>query len=408
MTITRNSKRYRRFGADLVFRIFARAVASLAQAGFLLILARELGPANFGTVAIVLSTGYVVSAVTSFGTSTRVLRIAADTDPTETATKLLYIRVIGSVITAIICGVLSAAMTPAVAILGVAMIASDQIIDYVQAYLAGTNRQIGSSLIVIGQRLFPFAFIAISTALGIFSQPIILASLLIPLVIAVGIPLRERARKMPNLLQELLGEVRTSTGYWMSSLAPNIGQLQLPALGLILDAANVGLFAIAARLTNPLSIMVGALQTVLMPELARRHGTPGFRILFRVSLLASAGYGLALCLSSSVVADIAIRLLGAEYIPARTLIIGMIIASGVSAVSQAFQSKLLTEGRARDVALIISLGSLVGLALLIAIAAMAGSLWLWSAPVAGQAVIAVGLAWRSSKQVPVIGRHSRR
>jgi O-antigen/teichoic acid export membrane protein len=207
------------------------------------------------------------------------------------------------------------------------MIASDQVVDYVQAFLAGTNRQIRSSLIVIFQRAIPFLAIASMSLLSMFSVEVIICSFLSTLFLSALIPIRERSRSVRYWSAETWSELKASTGYWMSSLAPNIGQFQAPALSLVLDSASVGLFAIASRLTNPLSILVGALQTLLMPELSRRRGTFQFQSLYRASVTASSLYGLMLCLVSWKIADVAILLLGPQYDSARPLIVGMIIQS---------------------------------------------------------------------------------
>lgn len=232
-------------------------------------------------------------------------------------------------------------------------------------------------------------------------------SFLSTLVLTLQFPMRQRVKSVKYWSTETWSELRASTGYWMSSLAPNISQLQAPALALVLDTASVGLFAIAARLTNPLSIFVGAFQTLLMPELARRRGTLPFYSLYRVSVVASSAYGLILCLAAWLIADLVILLLGNDYASARMLIIGMIIASGISAISQAFQSKLLAEGRASAVAWTIGVGSFIGLGSLVAIAALGGTALLWLSPIVAQLIIATGLALRASAALPRLGRHSR-
>ncbi|MFB9404789.1 lipopolysaccharide biosynthesis protein [Pseudarthrobacter polychromogenes] len=395
----------RKFGSALAFRIAARLIASIGQAAFLLLLAREIGPADFGVVAIVLSIGYMVMAVTSFGTSTRVLRLAAETEPTIIATKLLYLRLLGTLVTATTCLAVAYGYKDA-AFIAVFMIASDQAADYAQAYLAGTNRQIFSSFVVIGQRIIPLGALWVSNAAGLASPQVVMMSFAATLAISIVIPFRERCKGLREV--GFLAELRASSGYWMSSIAPNISQLQVPALGMVLEAATVGLFAVAARLTNPFTIMVSALQTVLMPELSRRRGTASFHTLYRASVAASLVYGGLLAFSAWFLADIVISLLGSEYTSARMLIVGMIIASGLSSISQALQSKLLVEGRGGDVAWSIGVGSTVGLACLMIIAVSAGEASIWLAPILAQAVIAVGLAWRANTSLPWVGRHTRR
>lgn len=408
MTLLNRLRSHKKFGFALVFRVISRLLASLGQAGFLLLLAREIGPSQFGAVAVVLAVGYVFSAITGFGSSTRVLRLAAeDNNREQTATRLLYLRLWGTALSVVGCTVLALLGSSSLALLAVFIIASDQVVDYVQAYFAGTTRQLWSSLVIVAQRLVPFVTLGTMILVGSFSAELIAVSFVSTLVCSLVVPLRERSTTVKFWSREIWTELRSSTGYWMSGLAPNISQLQPPLLNLVLDASSVGLFAITSRLTNPLTILVGALQTLLIPELARRRGTPQFHNLYRASVAASAAYGLLLCAFSWLIADVMVFMLGDEYANAHLLIVSMTVASGMSALAQAYQSKLLAEGRPAVAAWMVGVGSAIGLAALLIIAVFGGAPWLWLSPLVTQAVIASGLAFSANARLPSVGRHSR-
>lgn len=407
MTLLNRLRSHKKFGFALVFRVISRLLASLGQAGFLLLLAREIGPSQFGAVAVVLAVGYVFSAITSFGSSTRILRLAAEDDREQTATRLLYLRLWGTALSVVGCTVLALFGSANLALLAVFIIASDQVVDYVQAYFAGTTRQLWSSLVIVTQRLIPFATLGTMVLIGRFSAELIALSFVSTLICSLVVPFRERSMTVKFWSRDVWAELRSSTGYWMSGLAPNISQLQPPLLTLVLDAASVGLFAITSRLTNPLTILVGALQTLLIPELARRRGTPQFHNLYRASVAASAAYGLLLCAFAWLIADVMVFMLGGEYADAHTLIVSMTVASGLSALAQAYQSKLLAEGRPAAAAWMVGVGSAIGLVALLVIAVLGGAPWLWLSPLVTQTVIASGLAVSANARLPRVGRHSR-
>lgn len=406
MTLLNRLRTHRKFGFALISRVLARLLASLGQAGFLLLLARELGPSQFGAVAVVLAVGFFFSAITSFGSSTRVLRLAAEDNQKQTATRLLYLRLWGTALSVVGCTVLAMFGGTVLAFLAVFMLASDQIVDYVQAYFAGSGRQMLSSLVILVQRLIPFITIGTMVLLGSFSAELIALCFVLTLTCSLVAPIRERSRATKFWSRDIWTELRSSTGYWMSGLAPNVSQLQPPLLSLILDAASVGFFAITSRLTNPLTILVGALQTLLIPELAKRRGTPQFHKLYRSSVAASAIYGLLLSACAWLIADVMVAMLGQAYSEAHALIVSMTVAAAMSALAQAYQSKLLAEGRPSTAALIVGVGSAVGLVALLSIALLGGVTWLWLSPLVTQGLIVSGLAIRANAKLPKIGSHS--
>lgn len=376
-----------RTGRDVLLRIGARGLGSALQAGSLVIVAREAGPGSFGTFSIAIAAGYLVSALTGMGASTRILRVAAEPDGASLGDVLLAIRLMGSAITLAFGFVLIPFGVPFWAALAAAVwVASDQLLDYAQAYFAGHGRQTISSSIVVGQRLVPFVGLAVLALCGQFNYAW-LAGFALFVAVAGVTPLVAGASR-PRHVARIL---RQSAGYWVAGLVSNLTQLEPIVLRLVAPSSVVGLYAIAARLTNPLTILISALQTVLVPELSKQLGRTRFWTVYRWFLGISALYALLLSLASPLIASFAIWILGEEYAPARALIVSMVIASGFSALAQAFQARLIAEGRPFVTAWVVGAGVVVGLAFMLVFVGSVGSRYLWVYPLVSHGLVALGM-----------------
>lgn len=384
-----------RFGGLVIARTVARVVAALLLAVALLNIARVLGPEAFGGFSLTLSVAYFLSALFGVGASTRILRIQAEHEGERLASALLLTRV-GSAL-------LAAGISLAVGhfsggggavILGIAIAFSDSICEFSQGYLAAMGRQLTSALVVVSQRVV-LVVVVLMTLEDAHALVISVAIALICFAAVVTIP-PLCAWRRPFSVAFV---VKTSVGYWFSSLASNISQLEAPMLKIASNAQAVGLYAIAGRIANPLTIVIGAMQTVFVPELSKRISTPAFRPLFSLFLAISAGYAAILILLSPVIASLAILFLGDDYEGARPLLIAMSVAAGLSAVSQAFQARLLAHGRPGISAWIVGIASLMGVALLGGVGAWSAEK-IWIVPIIVQTTILIGLALAGRVEMP--------
>jgi len=375
----------RNLAVGLVVRTGSRAIGSLLQAVFLLLLARTYGAEQFGVFAIVLAAGYIASAVSSLGTSARVLRLSAEEKPNELAASYAWLRLLGAAISFLTCLVVGQGNF-SIALVAAAFVASDQIVDYAQAYFAGLSRQSVSALIVIIHRALPLLALVLALTTDTKADAWILVAFAMSGAGAIVVSIFPAARPLP-----LFSVLRSSIGYWLSGLVPSLNQLQVPLLGALSGAITAGGYAIALRLMNPLTIFVTAMQTVFVPELARRAGQPGFNSLFRGFIWIAGAYAVALSAFSPVIADAIIYFLGQDYRGARSLLIAMIVSAGLSGVAQAFQSKLVAIGAPNGIAWVIGISNLFGLGLLALVVGTLGESWLWVCPIVIQGLTAVGL-----------------
>lgn len=401
-TVTEGAPKQDSFPSGRVLsRVFARALASGFQALTLVLVARVVGPSQFGVFALTLSIGYIVSSVVGFGASTRVLRLSAESDQVGLAATLFAIRAVGSVLTFSATILIATRWGFSSAIVaGAALAASDLMVEYTQAHMAGSGHLRLSSVLVVVQRGFVASVVLITYLLSQFDFWWFALATLLVLLLALVYPIRRLVRPT-----KVWATVRDSGGYWAASLVGNLRQGEPLVVGAVLGTAATGGYAVASRLTNPLLIFTSALQTVLVPELARSRGTLRFQATFSRLLRWSVVSGLIISLSAPLIAAGAVLLLGPAYAEARAIIIAMVIATGFSAVSQAFQCRFVALGRPGTSAAVIGASTILGLGLIWVVGANFGAAFLWVPPLVTQIILLAGMvgasAWSSSRPAEV-------
>ena len=381
---------------DLASRVLARGAASALQAATLIVVARAAGPSSFGIFALALSIGYIGGSLVGVGASARILRIGAETDGRRLASALFLVRVAGSLLT---CGLTLVSLlfwdAPMVVLAAAILAASDLMVDFTQAHMAGNGNLSASSALVVTQRGIVAGTVVISYFLGQFDFIWIVISCTGVFFLALVYPLRVFVRPMN------IGIVlRASVGYWASGLVANFRQGEPIAVAGVVGEAAAGGYAIASRMANPLLIFSSAMQTVFVPDLARTNGTDAFSRVFRRLFLLSVSYAALLLVASPLVAELAGIFLGPEYANSRALILAMVIASGLSSVSTAYQSRFIALGQPGLSAAIIGLTTILGLGVILCIGTIFGPAYLWICPIATQLALAVGMISTTYYRVP--------
>lgn len=360
---------------DVLVRFGARVLSTVAQAATLMILARSAGPESFGEFGVGIALGSLASAALSMGASVRILRVAAEERGEMLAGAFLVIRIVGSLITFAVCTTLLLFGFPAIIVFAAAALsASDLLLDYVQALYAGRDQQTASSAVLAVQRLVPLSLILIAFTTG--------ASLFAALIIGVtatAVLLTSWVKRSVVFLGGVRETIRSSLGYWVAGLGNNFSQMEPIVLRVFATPATVGGFTVATRLINPLTIFVSVLRTVMLPKMAAALGSEDFTHEYRRLLRASTAYAVVLAVAAVPIASLAILALGPGYEFARALLTSMVIASALAGISQAFQAKLIAQGRPLEAAFPIVVGVIVGLCFMIGLVHMTGEgkLWLW-------------------------------
>ncbi|GAA4773242.1 hypothetical protein GCM10023200_02070 [Actinomycetospora chlora] len=378
----------RRLGGQVVLRVLARLGSAGMQAATLLLLARALGPASFGTLAVLASTGMLLCSVAGLGASTRVLRVSAEDGADRLAPTLFWMQAIG--LTLVLAGLLVTSLVlgdPAPAAVGALMAASDQQAEFTVSSLSGHGRQLAASVAITVQRGLPLIAVGAADLAGLpVLGPVGVALVVVAVLAVVWAPRRWGGWRA------LRAAARSSVGYWFSGLVVNLRQLEPLTVSTLGGAGAAGLYAIAARVSNPLTIVVTSMQAIAVPEMARARDRDEFRRTFRLLFGLALLYAGVLAAASPLVASVFLWIVGPQYEPARTLVTVMVLCAALSAISQALAARLLAVGRPAVSAWIIGVATVVGLVVLAVTAGVDGGRDLWVAPLVTQSLILVALA----------------
>ena len=378
----------RRLGGDVSLRVAARIGAAGMQAATLLLLARSLGPSSFGVFAVFSATGMLLTALACLGSSMRVLRLRAEQEAEALLPALFWIQAAGATLVLAVLLVASVVVgNPAPAVVGALLAFSDQQMEFRVSHLSGDVRQTAASLSILAQRGLALAAVGVAALLALPALLLLGVALVLVAVIAV-VPAPAR-RVAPRTL---LRFARSSLGYWFGGLVTNLRQLEPLVVSATGGVGAAGFYAIAVRVSNPLSIVVTSLQAVAVPEMARASDRAEFRRMFRLLLTVALVYAGVLVAGSPLVADVFLAVVGHRYDGARTLVTVMVVCAGLSAVSQALQARLIAAGRPATSGWIIGGATLLGLGVLAVTSATAGGAYLWIAPLVTQGTILAALA----------------
>jgi O-antigen/teichoic acid export membrane protein len=138
---------------------------------------------------------------------------------------------------------------------------------------------------------------------------------------------------------------------------------------------------------NPVHIITTSILSIVTPAAAMEKREHGRTTLLRKSTKIAVICAAVVVSLSPLVADIAIRILGPDYAPARKMIIGFMIAAAVSGISQTLVAHYLIEGRAGAVAASLAIGITLGLVAISAAAAIDWMTFLWVGPIVLQMAI---------------------
>jgi O-antigen/teichoic acid export membrane protein len=386
-------------------RMVARLLGSAMQAVTLVLLARSAPVAEFGGFMVAFGLSMVVGIVIGFGAPARALRAPADPHYRTLLSSLFWLHSLFVAI-GLAAGVLAclAFGSGAAIFAGLLFGASDTINNYCQSHLAGDAHQGTASLLVLVQRALPALLIGLLSAHGQFDFTAMTACFAITAVIAL-VAVVPSAREGPRLSVALRG----SFHYWTYTLTATLPQLELPGLGFVAGGTTVGPYSIASRVVGPITIFSASAAQVVIPELAKRVGTPAFDSLYRRFLQVGLSFSALVVLCAQLIADAVLAVVGDNYAHARTLIFAMVVASAVTVCSQVLNCKLIALGHASHATWAIGGGGILSIGLLLAIGASGHDELLWVAPITTQVVVFMLLAaavHRVGKPSP--SRHSRK
>lgn len=327
---------------QFIGRTVSRAIASIIQAAFLILLSRALGIKEFGTFSTAYSLLTLLAAALSFGVTAQALRAKADASTSILKEKLTSLRFFGTIILVCISvGVMAVSdWSPALIGLAGSLVLSDYWIDYAQAWLAGSDKQFASSSLILMQRIILILPVLVSFLLESSPDPSAeLSSVLISL--AAFIPISAAIIIVrAKLINPFTGNVRQLLSYWLAGLVGNLKQLEQPSVAYATSSMGLAAgYAMGVRITNPILIVPTALQAVVLPKLL----DPGLHThdkhqLSRRAWLLILVYASLLAATSPLLSRILLLFLGEDYAPFGNLFIAFFLSAGIASLNSFAQT----------------------------------------------------------------------
>lgn len=316
----------RRFSVSVGGRVISAALQMVVFAIF----ARVLGVEVFGYFAAVISITLVAMSFLELGMGARVLRSASDPAARASLATFAIVRFFLILFLPFVA-VLYASMQliPVwVAVVASLYAAGEASGDLAVGILQGEKRSVLAMALLVLRRLGALLPMLLSATAEGVAVGAALAGALGALAFAVLALLRwARPRSIFSL-------VRENVGIMLSGGAANMSQLDVAIVNGTLGSAGAGLYASATRLFNPISLLIGTLIQVLIPELASAGSVTNRLRVFRRArrIVALFAVGLALC--SVLAPQVVVWIYGEAFSGAAPVAAAVFIGAGISALSQ--------------------------------------------------------------------------
>ena len=387
---------------QFLWLVTGRVGGALLQAVTLGLLARWVGPTQFGLVAGVLGAAQVSIVVSDLGISPSLLRIRAK-DPGDPRLHSLLL------LNRFMSGALLIVWTAALGILagvsgnesfllliGVAVWVSAEKNTETLLMVSLADGRTQDMLLSLGLRrtatVVLFTIGALCGLPTLLSYGIALAS---SGLLGAAWTWRRIARVLPTAnFQPMRPLLREALPFWLNSMAIQSRNLDVVLVGLAASPAAAGVYAAPSRLSGPLALLPSSLAQVLLPTAAR--AVPGSSRQTWLAMAAMTACTTFLFGSLALIAgDVLPRLLGSGYrgsvAPLRILLIGLIFFG----ISASLISVLQAQGDERYVATINVALLVVCLPSVSLAASAAGASGAAVAMATGYVVQAGALGWRA-------------
>lgn len=310
-----------------------RVVTALMQAVTLLILARSLGPTQFGQYAVLVSVLSFLAILLSFGTHSVALRVLATPNPKETAKGILTIRtVVFLPVLAISCGslALSGLVDTWTVAAGGAAVVHETTAQVRESLLFGHKKPAQAQTLLLTRRALVLLLTSASLWFGLGALPFYTAGCILA---AIGLYGFSRAEAFS--VAAVRPCVRASRKYWLPSMLATAASLDVTVASGGLTGPGLGTFAAVSRISAPLQMVPGALLSIYTPHLAAVSSDAERRaVVGRACRMLGVVFGVFL-LASPLIGMVAARVLGPDYEGAQTLLSIFVAVVAVSAFSQA-------------------------------------------------------------------------
>ena len=347
--------------------------------------ARSLGPADFGLLLGAVGLARMTIAVADFGINLSAVRDLAR-DPTATsaftdalASKLVIAVLLGAAsLLAAGAAVASGILPTALLLLG-PFVSLQVVAATLQVPLRAVRCTGLVSFLTVLDAALPL--IVVAAALRAGNDAVLVA---LPLGLVIGAllvtfstwwMLEPRFRDLARpTLPGCWHVCKASAHFGLASITPHLQRADVAIVGMVAGPVAAGLFAVPARLTNPLSIIPHAFSTALLPRIAGAHDRPAaHRAMVRGTALLLGGTSIVLGGLFVLARPAIVFALGSSYLPSAEVLRVTLVGVLVAALNQPTAVLLQAEGHERFVALVLTAASAAGLAGIAVGASVAGA-----------------------------------
>ncbi len=382
-----------RSAASIGPALLARIAASALQAITMILLARALGPGDFGYFAGSIGLGAVAGSLLGFGSSAQALRLLAAEEPRRLAAALLWIRLCTA---GAVAGIVWAVgFVGPIEIIAAAAIysASEVICELGQSVLLGMRHLLIGHIAIFLRRAVPAALLLASGPMGWTPLSSLSVGWGVTALLTLGLCWQSVERPLP-----FIAAVRSGVNFWSSTALVNLQNLDVVLVQAIAGPFVAGQYGAASRVVNPLNLFTATILSVLTPSLAAASGAGERARLFRRGQHTLLGYLGLLTAASPAAYWLGPWVLGHEYQAAAPLFAAFTLAAGISGLSQIHVSLLYALDLARSVAMARMVAIPLGLAA-VAAATYAAGLYGATAGVIGMQVIQLFLLHRMVRRL---------
>ncbi|MDH3022469.1 oligosaccharide flippase family protein [Gordonia alkanivorans] len=339
-----------------------RLLGAALQALTLVLVARRLGPEEFGLLGAVIAAAMIPQVVCDLGLGTLILKARAIEPNNRTVAVALKLNrvtsIVGSLVFAVGVGALAFFfdsrfywMLPLAVWVG-----AEKNADVSAGVLIADGRAHLSSVLLFGRRamilLSTIGFLALDfNAAFAFSLASAGSSLVAAVVTGVLVSKRVQPARLGGV-RRLLERARP---YWIHSMATQVRSVDTLATAALAGPVQAGYYTAASRVTNPLRIVPTSLAAVLLPELARSSGVMSASTRKGIIALLIALGGLFAVLAAGAPWYVPL-VLGSAYdgaiLPLQIVLIGLVFGSAASMLVSVLQARGLQASVGR-----ISIGS---------------------------------------------------
>jgi len=366
-----------------------RLGGAMIQALSLALLARVLGPSDFGAFAVWYGLAVVLQAFVNFGLTPLLVRVRAQGGRDSDVLRMLFLCGIASAVVAVV--VTTFASVSAIFFeakwylvpLGIWVVADNLVETYLAIPLAD-GRAWQNAISLVYRRSISVVVLLIGMVLDadvalFYASGLALGSLTVFLFV-----LKDNSQRLSgDQSQMTFGSLAAEAKYfWINSIATQARNLDVFVVSIVATGSGAGsttgYYAAASRLTSPLRIVPTSFASVLMPAAVRSAKDGKYRGLVRATVLISLVSAVGFLIVALLVPLLVPIVLGESYDGAVTVI--QIVCGGLvfAAVSSQLNAVLQAIGRARlvsNVSLVSTVACLLLVALLVPSAGAAGAGW---------------------------------